>query len=134
MSDNAAGFAALDDMIARVRKLPELVERAAPDIAHALEQELEQQVSRGQDPEGRAWQARQDGGQPLRYAGKSLAVVAVGKTVYARLRGVEARHHLGRARGGIERQILPRKLTPRIAELVRRKLEDAFRLTVGGAP
>lgn len=134
MSDNAAGFAALDDMIARLKRLPQLAEQAAPAVARALEQELEQQITRGQTPDGRAWEPRKDGGQPLRGAGKVLAVVAVGKTVYARLRGVEARHHLGRARGGIERQILPRAMTPRIADLVRRELVAEFRQTVGGEP
>ena len=109
----AKGLAQLDAHIARVESLPRVLVSAAPEVAEVVEAELLRQISAGTDPEGRAWKAREDGGRPLATAGKSLAVVAIGTRVFARLRGHIARHHLGTARGRVERQILPGKELPK---------------------
>lgn len=108
----AKGLAQLDAHIARVESLPGVLKSAAPEVAEAVEAELLRQIASGTDPDGKAWQAREDGGAPLATAGKSLAVVAIGTRIFARLRGHVARHHLGTARGRIERQILPGKDLP----------------------
>lgn len=113
------GLAQFDAHIARVESLPRVLKSAAPEVAEAVEAELLRQISAGTDPEGKAWQAREDGGTPLATAGKSLAVVAIGARIFARLRGHIARHHRGIARGRIERQILPGKeLPPKMAKAV----------------
>lgn len=108
----ADGFAQLDAYIARVRALPELARTAAPDVARVVERELRKTISAGTTPDGKPWPLTKDGEKPLTNAAGALNVVAVGTTIYARISGPEARHHLGRARGGIERQILPKDSIP----------------------
>jgi len=131
MSD---GFADLDAMIARVRELPELGRKAAPEIAEALEQEIEKTIAAGTDSLGNPWQAREDGGRPLATAAKALVVVPVGTRIVARLTGHIARHHLGRAKGGIYRPILPTSgLPPAFARRTRAILVDHFNAIVRGA-
>lgn len=128
----ADGFAELEAQIARLQRVAELPRLAAPDVAEALQEELEAQIARGQGPDGEAWAPRQeDGGQPLRGAAQALGVAAVGTTVIARLKGPEARHHLGRAKGGIVRRILPVQgipdpMTRAIKRVVTEKFEEVM--------
>jgi hypothetical protein len=119
MSKN--GLAALDAHIERLRKLPDLVRSAAPEVAEAVEAELQKSIAAGTSADGKVWTPRKDGGQPLKTAGKSLAVVAVGTTVFGRLRGHVARHHRGIAKGGIQRRIFPStgKLPPAMSKAIR---------------
>jgi hypothetical protein len=132
MSD--AAFAALDAHIARIRKLPGLAKEAAPDVAQAVRDELERQIAAGVDPDGKPWKAREDGEQPLRTAANSLAVVAVGPRIFARLTGHVARHHRGRAKGGIERPILPTgPVPPAMGRAIARVLAKRFAAHMGGA-
>lgn len=128
MANNAAGFAALEAQIARLRRVATLPRDAAPACAEALQDELEAQITRAQGPDGRAWAPRQeDGGKPLQTAAKALTVVATGTKITARLRGHIARHHKGRAKGGIERQILPtRDLNAPMVRAVKRVLVERF--------
>jgi len=127
-------LADLDRMIATVRQLPELAERAAPDVADVIERELMRTTTAGQSPNGTPWQLTLEGGKPLTGAAKAIGVAAVGRTIYVRLTGVEARHHLGRARGGIERQVIPTgRLPPRMADAVREVLGRHFAELASGA-
>lgn len=122
----------LDAWIARVRKLPELVRAAAPDVARVVERELQKQIARASSPDGKAWQRNADGTTPLRTADKALAVAAVGTRVFARLRGHVARHHKGIARGAIVRRILPRagEIPDALAQAIADKLAEKFREAV----
>jgi hypothetical protein len=97
----------LDDIIARVRRMPELAKRAAPDVARAVEDELARTIAAGTTPDGKPWQATKDGARPLANAANAVAVAAVGTTIHIRVTGPEARHHLGRAKGGVVREIIP---------------------------
>lgn len=128
----AKGLTALNAHIAKVEGLPQAARRAAPAVAEALEAELRRTIAAGTTPDGVAWQRREDGGKPLGTAAKSLAVVAIGSRVFARLRGHVARHHRGIAKGGIERPILPMRLTPRLGELVRREVLEQLQAHMGG--
>lgn len=126
MGDRQA-HAALDAQIRKIRKLPNLGRTAAPRVAEVVAEELNRQIRAGVGPDGKPWKLREDGGQALATAGKSLAVVAIGPTVFASLRGHVARHHRGRARGGVERPILPSdKIPPRMADAIGRELAAAF--------
>src|SRR5262245_33325304 len=119
----ANGMAQLDAMIATVAKLPELARTAAPDVADAVRSELERTIAAGTTPDGKPWDRTEDGQQPLQHAAKALRVVAVGTTIYVRLTGPEARHHLGRARGGKVRQVIPvGKIPERMGDSVRNAL------------
>ena len=127
----SAGDVALEQMLAKLRQLPELAERAAPEVAHVVREELERQISKGTDPNGKAWKKTLDGRQPLIGAAKALGVTAIGPRVIAVLRGPEARHHLGRARGGIVREVLPGKEIPRAwSGPIKRALANEFQLTM----
>jgi hypothetical protein len=131
---NASGMASLDAMIARVSAVPDMVQSAAPEVATAVELELERTIRAGTTADGRGWAPKKQGtGTPLAGAEKSLRVVAIGKTVFATLRGHIARHHLGRAKGGTVREILPtsRALPPSMDLAVRRVLERRFRAVMG---
>lgn len=125
------GFAELDAMIARIRELPMLAKSAAPDVARAVQAELHRTISAGTTPDGKPWAPTQAGGKPLAGAADALTVVAVGSTVIVKLRGPEARHHLGWARGGIERPIIPSKtIPPAMAQAVKAVLVKHFEATV----
>ena len=101
--------------IERLRELAVLPRTAAPAVAEVLKLELDKQIAAGKAPDGSTWEPRkEDGGKPLTGAAKALAVVAVGSTVFARLKGPEARHHFGFGKGGVKRQILPTETLPAV--------------------
>lgn len=126
-------MAALDAHIARVRGLGDLAIEAAPECAVELEDALHAQIARGEDPDGEKWPPRKDTGeQPLQGAAKALAVAPIGKMVFCRLRGPEARHHLGRAKGGTVRRILPvQGLPDHLAQAVKAGLTRKFKQRMG---
>jgi hypothetical protein len=129
----ANGFAALDAQIARLQAVGDLPRRAAPAAAEAVEDELRRQIRAGVDPQGASWKPREeDGGKPLRNAAQALAVVPIGTTVLARLKGPEARHHKGTAKGGTIRRILPVSGLPLPwARAIKRALVEEFEQTMG---
>jgi hypothetical protein len=121
----ADDYAALDAHIARIRALPELARRAAPEVAAAVKDDLQRQVAAGVDPDGRPWERTEDGRTPL--VGAEVFVGAVGSSVILRLRGHIARHHLGRARGGKTRRIIPTAgIPPRLATVITKVLSQQF--------
>lgn len=120
MSDSD-GFAALDGFIERVRSMPDAVR--AYDVAPAVEAEVKRQIAAGTDPDGTAWQPTKRGEKPLATAATSVGVAGVGKTILIRVWGHVARHHLGRAKGGIERPIIPTDHIPkRMGEVIREQV------------
>jgi hypothetical protein len=129
----ADGFAALQAQIDRVRALENLPRAAAPECAYELEDELHRQIGAGVDPDGKPWERRKDTGeQPLQDAAKALGVAAVGTTVFCRVKGPEALHSKGRARGGVVRRILPVSGLPtRYAAAIKRGLTRTFEQTMG---
>lgn len=123
----ADDYAALDAHIARIRALPELGRRAAPEVAEAIKLELQRQIAAGVDPEGNPWVQTEDGRKPLATAADALTVGAQGSTVIMRLRGHIARHHLGRVKGGIVRRVLPTTTIPApLARVITRVLAERF--------
>jgi hypothetical protein len=130
----ADGLAAIDSILERLRKLPGIARRAAPNVARVVERELRSQIAAGSAPDGTPWQETQDGRQPLRNAGSALSVRAVGTVVLAKIEGVYARHHRGWVRGGVRRPILPSAKAPEpIVRAVREVVADEFRETMRGA-
>lgn len=129
----ADGFTELDAIIARIRQIPELARRAAPDVALAIEAELERNIAAGTSPEGVPWAPTKAGGKPLTKAANAIAVVAVGATILVKLTGPEARHHLGNARGRITRQIIPTDAIPQpMADKVREVITKHFEAATHG--
>lgn len=126
-----SGFDELDAMIAKIRRVPQIAKRAAPDVAEAMRKAILETVAAGTDADGKPWAPRkEDGGRPLENAASSVRVAAIGTRILARVTGPEARHHLGRARGGTMRGVIPTRLTPRIADAVRKVLVRHFNETV----
>lgn len=126
------GDQALALQIARIRDLGGLAKAAAPAAAVAVREVLDAQIAKGTDAEGATWQPTQEGKKPLRNASQAVTVVAVGSTVFARLKGPEARHSRGIAKGGVVRAIFPAKGLPRAySEAVRETLAEAFRKHMG---
>lgn len=124
----ADDYAALDAYIARLRALPGMARRAAPEVADALRELVLEQIGAGKGPDGQPLQLTQDGRTPLTTGGHALSVGAVGGTVILRLRGHVARHHLGRAAGGLVRQLLPtsRKLPAAYVRAIKSTLVGRF--------
>lgn len=128
------GDTQLEAMIARIRSLPDLVREAAPDAADAVREDLERTIAAGTEPNGSAWKLREDGKKPLATAASSMFVAPIGNTVFVRLTGHVARHHLGRARGGIYRPVIPSSGIPvRMADAIKDVLTTHFRDHMRGA-
>lgn len=106
--------AKVNQWIERLRALPEMAERCAPDAAEAVHRVIDLQIKRGTDPDGVPWPPRkEDGAKALQTAGKAVTVVPVGSRIYCRVTGYIGRHNLGRAKGGTMRRILPVSGIPR---------------------
>lgn len=103
----ASGHAELAAYLRRLRALPTLAERAAPEVADALGREMTAQIARGEGPNGRKWKRTEAGQLPLQGAAANLRIRPVGTTVVMRLDGHHARHHLGAVKGKVVRRILP---------------------------
>lgn len=130
---NNAALAAMDAMIARIRSIPELGKRAAPDVANMIHAELQRTIGAGQSPDGTPLKLTLEGDVPLTGAAKVLGVGAVGATVYVRLRGIEAAHHRGVTRGNIARHLIPVDvMPPRMAQMTHTILAEHFQSTMTG--
>ncbi len=131
MANNATGFAALDAHIARLRSLPGIAGRAAPDVAESLLEVASEDIAAGKSPDGSQLQPTKEGAQPLRNAASALHVGAIGSTIIMRLTGPEARHHRGIARGGVIRQLIPTtKIPAQYAKAITEVLDEHFRTSM----
>jgi hypothetical protein len=126
MSSGATELAA---MIARIRSIPRLAEREAPAVARAIEAEITRTIAAGTDPSGKEWPLTLEGEVALPDAASVMRVAAVGTRIYVFLRGAEARHHLGRARGRKLRQVIPTSsvLPDAMCDRIREVLAEGFR-------
>jgi hypothetical protein len=123
---------ALNERIAALEELAHLGAKAAPAAAQAVERVFERQIATGRDPNGKVWEPRQDGGQPLKTAAKALRVAGVGTKILCVLTGYIARHNKGTAKGGIVRAIFPAKgLPPELEKAVRTEVTKEFREIMG---
>jgi hypothetical protein len=114
--------------ITALRKLEGFGRSIAPDVARVVEADLRRTLKAGTTPDGEKWQPTKDGEAPLQNAESALYVGAYLNKVFVRIKGPEALHDRGRARGRIERQLIPHGQTiPRVmAERIRVVIEDAF--------
>lgn len=128
-------MSATDDLeayIAKIRHIPEVAKRAAPEVAEVVRSTILETIAAGTDPTGKPWEPRKaDGGKPLANAASALKVANVGTRILARITGPEARHHSGRARGGVIRGVIPVALTPKLTSRVREVLAKHFAEVMG---
>jgi hypothetical protein len=128
----AKGEAELDAWVAKLRRLPEMVKAAAPELAVALKSELDKNIAAGRAPDGSTWKPKKDGGRPLVNAAAAVTTRADGSVVQAVLTGPEVFHHYGTKKDP-ERQILPRGVMPDSLGLAfRAKMVEQFEKTMGG--
>lgn len=102
----------LDGVIARLRRLPKIVEEVAPELAKELHAVTAENVAAQRGPDGKAWEPGQENNEVLSGAMKNVDTRAVGNVIVQTLRGPEAKHHLGIARGRVKREIIPTKKIP----------------------
>jgi hypothetical protein len=124
--------AALDDMIATLRRLADLPRDAASAAAPLVDEAIKTTVRAGQDPDGKAWPAKKLGGPALVHAADHISTKAVGTVIRTTLTGVEVFHQYGA--GGVQkRRMLPDPGTmPKGVEAALRKgASAAFERLVG---
>ena len=105
-NDNA--FRELEAMIDAAHELELLPQEVAKEAAPSIRQALEATILAGTAPDGTPWQPTQKGERPLKNAYKALDVRVSGTAVIAEVTGIEAMHHLGLARGHVQRRLIPR--------------------------
>jgi len=112
MATISAGNAQIDRMITQIRGLKRLVVESAPDVAKMMERTLAANIKKAIDPYGKPWKPTLSGDPPLDGAMKAIRVRAIETVVVVTLTGIEILHHFGRARGGIQRMIIPIRKIP----------------------
>lgn len=125
------GFAELDAIIARVRRLPDMIDNATQDMVQTIESEIQRTIDAGTTPYGVPWKPRDiDGGKALRNAFAAVTVKAAGGTIYIRITGIDARHNNGQVRQSVKRQVIPRKVLPdawvkRLTEVLTKRFAES---------
>lgn len=98
------------------------------DAAAAAKRALMQSIAQGRSADGARWRPTQAGKRPLRNAAQAIAVEVGRGLIRLTVRGHHALHHLGRAKGGVRRPILPTEgLPPSMAAALREAALDAFK-------
>lgn len=132
MNDDAD--AKIGDMIARLQATPKVLAALPDKLAPVVKTYLLESYRQGTDPDGEPWTPTKTGQVPD-IKGSSLAVVAIGKRVIVKLRWHDALHSKGKARGRVQRRMVPDgavppKLAERMQAIVRAELG---RVLKGGA-
>jgi|WetSurMetagenome_2_1015567.scaffolds.fasta_scaffold589661_2 hypothetical protein len=115
-SSNASAFAALDGFLERLRSVPDLPKKAAPEVAEKLDANIASNVASQNDIYGHPFRPSQDGYPVLIHAAEKVQTTVNGSRLKFRLDGVEAMHQVGSARGyrggsarlgGFRRPVIP---------------------------
>lgn len=121
----------LDARVAQLRELQRVARDELPrELGRVVQRHVLEAVRAGRSPDGDPWPRREDGDRALRDAADGIRVDVSRATVAVSItkRHLEL-HHLGRARGGVRRPLLPTTITPRLRAALdaatRRVLEHA---------
>lgn len=125
-------LADIDARIAKIRELQRVARDELPrELGRVVERHVLDAVRAGRSPDGEPWPRREDGARALEDAadGIRVDVTRTAVTVSITKRHLEL-HHLGRARGGVRRPLLPTTITPQLRAALdvasRRVLERAL--------
>jgi hypothetical protein len=120
MSD---AIAVVDAKIRELTKLERELDRALKrELSKTLRAHVRGALRANRSPDGDPIARRQDGAAALERADRAIKVVVRGDRIEVRLTKRHlVLHHLGRARGGITRELLPTEITPEL----QRELEAA---------
>jgi len=124
--------ASLDRYLAKLEELGAQPRTIGPVAARAIERETDDQIARGVDPDGKPWPLTKDDSRPLANAAKAVSVRAVNGAVVMTVTGPEALHNEGKARGRIERRIIPSGSLPAPLSRVLSETIDADRARIMG--
>lgn len=117
----SVNLSVMEGWIRDLRRLPNVLERVAPEVAGDVQAELTRTLSAGTSPDGQAWAPRKDGGRAYKGAASKLTVTAVGRIIQATIIGPEVWGARG-ARGAPIRQMLPTEITGRMAQAIKARL------------
>lgn len=128
-----SGHAELEAYVARLRRLPTMLERAASKCAEAVDQAINASLAAGHGPSGQVWAPRKDGKAPLQTApGRATTTRAAGTTIVTALGPIGFVMAQRGFRGTAPRPVLPNKLTPNLIAALKTPLRDEFNKTMGG--
>lgn len=102
----------IDDIIAQLRAAPERARELLPEMAAEVQLVLAENIAAERGPDGTPWPATKDGRHALKNAAGDLTSQVVGTAILVTLQAPSSLHHLGIARGGVRRPILPSKGIP----------------------
>lgn len=103
----------------KIQQLSNLERELDRELQRALSKALRAHVRRAlrsnRTPDGDPIERRKDGGRALEGAERDVQVVVRGNRIEVRLTKRHlVLHHLGRARGGVKRELLPTEITPEL--------------------
>ena len=105
---NAAAFRALDSRIAMLKIVADLPDECVPAVADAIDKETKRTIVASTDPDGVPWKPKQDGGGFRFVTPSDIVTGAIGRTIITRIKTRHVvLHHLGYARGDVERRVIP---------------------------
>lgn len=117
-----AGRQTIDQWVASLRSLPEMVDASVPQIANFLLAEMQTAASAGRCVDGTVWPPKKDGGQPLVNAASAIKVFVSGRTIVFQISGHYVVHQFGTTRMP-RRPILPMGGMPdRLGNAIRKGL------------
>ena len=108
----AQDLEALNQMIARLQGIPDLVQSVLPECAAECHAVIAENVAAQVGPDGEAWAPGNDGKPVLQNAAAAVTALAIGNVILLRVSGPEAKHHLGIAKGKVQRRIIPTRKAP----------------------
>lgn len=100
-----AGAAAIDEWIANIRSLPEMLNAAAPQIGQAILAEFQRTAAAGTTPEGEPWAPTKKGGRALKNAAESMSLVVSDNVIIIKITDHHVFHQFGA--GVVARRIIP---------------------------
>ena len=122
----------IDARIAKIRELQRVARDELPrELGRVVDRHVRDAVRAGRSPDGEPWPRREDGARALEDAAEGIRVDVSRSAVTVSItkRHLEL-HHLGRARGGVRRPLLPTTITPQLRAALdvasRRVLERAL--------
>lgn len=106
---------------------------ALPDVARAVEGVQRATIAAGTDPDGKPWPLTKDGDKALQNAAAAVEVTHTAGAVVIRVSGPEELHHAGKARGHVQRKIIPTGPLPsRMSRAIGETLDRVFVRITGG--
>lgn len=127
--NNSSGFAAIDDMIAKMRGFPRAIEAAAPKLAEDVKAKLAEDVRAQRAPDGTPWKPKKTGGAALVNAAGKITSSAVGTVLLFKLSGPEVFHNFGTSRVP-KRQIFPASGLGSLRQAIQRGIVEVFKKQV----